>query len=61
MSYSIDANILLSASDQESPHHERAKQFLETRGSDPVRIRLSWVTLIGDQRLATCTSSYYPV
>jgi toxin-antitoxin system PIN domain toxin len=58
MSYSIDTNILLYASDQESPHHERAKEFVETRGSDPDLLCLSWVTLMGYQRIATHPSIF---
>jgi uncharacterized protein len=58
MSYSIDTNILLYASDQESPHHERAKQFLEVRGDDPDLLCLSWVTLMGYQRIATHPSIF---
>jgi toxin-antitoxin system PIN domain toxin len=58
MSYSIDTNILLYASDQESPHHERAKRFLESRGEDPDLLCLSWVTLMGYQRIATHPSIF---
>lgn len=58
MSYTIDTNILLYASDQESPHHERAKAFLEARGGDPDLLFLSWVTLMGYQRIATHPSIF---
>jgi toxin-antitoxin system PIN domain toxin len=58
MSYSIDTNILLYASDQESPHHESAKRFLEVRGEDPDLLCLSWVTLMGYQRIATHPSIF---
>ena len=58
MSYSIDANILVYASDQESPYHDRAKGFLETRGEDPDLLCLSWVTLMGYQRIATHPSIF---
>ena len=58
MSYTIDTNILLYASDQESPHHERAKAFLEARGGDPDLLCLSWVTLMGYQRIATHPSIF---
>ena len=58
MSYSIDTNILLYATDQESPHHERANAFLEARGEQPDLLRLSWVTLMGSQRIATHPSIF---
>jgi len=58
MSYSIDANILLYASDQEAPHHERAKEFVESRGEEPDLLCLSWVTLMGYQRIATHPSIF---
>lgn len=53
MSYSIDTNILLYASDQGSPYHDLSKKFLEARGEDPDLLFLSWVTLMGYQRIAT--------
>jgi toxin-antitoxin system PIN domain toxin len=58
MSYSIDINILLYASDQESPHHERARSFLEGRGEDPDLLCVSWLTLMGYQRIATHPSIF---
>jgi toxin-antitoxin system PIN domain toxin len=58
MSYSIDTNILLYASDEESPYHDRAKGFLEARGEDPDLLCLSWVTLMGYQRIATHPSIF---
>jgi hypothetical protein len=53
MSYSIDTNILLYASNQESPHCEKAKQFMENRGNDPDLLCLTWGVLMGYQRIAT--------
>ena len=43
MSFALDANILLYASDRSSPFHERASAFLMTRqaGSNLGRIHLS--------------------
>lgn len=35
MSYTIDANVLLYASDRASPFHEAASAFLEARSRDP--------------------------
>ncbi len=53
MSYSADANLLLYASDQSSPHHAAAAQFLESRLDDPDLFCLSWVTLMAYVRIAT--------
>ena len=62
MSYTIDANILVYASDQESFHHDRAKGFIEARGEDPDLLCLSWITLMGYQRMATHPSIFrYPL
>jgi toxin-antitoxin system PIN domain toxin len=58
MSYSIDTNILLYASDEESPHHEKAKRFIEGRGDDPDLLCLTWGTLMGYQRIATHPSIF---
>ncbi len=35
MSYSVDANLLLYASDRSSPHRAAAARFLESRAEDP--------------------------
>ena len=53
MSYSIDTNILLYASDQEALHHDKAKRFMEGRGDDPDLLCLTWGVLMGYQRIAT--------
>jgi len=53
LSYSVDANLLLYASDRSSPHHEAATRFLETRVDDPDLFCLSWVTLMTYVRIAT--------
>lgn len=58
MSYSIDTNILLYASDEESLHHEKAKRFIEGRGDDPDLLCLTWGTLMGYQRIATHPSIF---
>jgi len=52
MSYSIDTNILLYASDQESVFHQKAKQFMESRGDEPDLLCLTWGILMGYQRIA---------
>lgn len=53
MSYSIDANILLCASDEASQWHKAAKSFLETRADDPDILCLTWPVLMAYQRIAT--------
>jgi toxin-antitoxin system PIN domain toxin len=53
LSYSVDANLLLYASDQSSPHHEAARRFLESRVDDPDLFCVSWVTLMTYLRIAT--------
>ena len=53
MSFSIDVNILLYASDQSSPKHEDAQGFMERHGSDPEIFCLSWLTIMSYLRIST--------
>lgn len=53
MSYSIDVNILVYASDQNSPFHSRAARFLDACASGHEPFYLSWLTLMGYFRIAT--------
>lgn len=53
MSYSLDVNLLLYASDTDSPWHDRARSFLLGRTDDRDLLCLSWLTLMGYQRIAT--------
>jgi uncharacterized protein len=53
VSYSVDANVLLYASDQSSPKHAAARRFLESRASDPELFCLAWPTLMAYLRIAT--------
>jgi len=53
MSYSLDANILLFASDESSEWHKAAKNFLEERAADPDILCLTWPVLMAYQRIAT--------
>ena len=53
MSYSVDANILLYASDESSRHHTAASRFLAGRGDDPDLFCLTWPTLMSYLRIAT--------
>lgn len=53
MSCSLDANILLYASDESSPHYRQATDFLKAcvEGSD--LLCLTWMTVMAYQRIAT--------
>ena len=53
MSYSVDVNILLYASDQSNPRYEAALRFLEERAEAPDLFCLAWLTLISFLRLST--------
>lgn len=58
MSFSVDVNVLVYASDATSPRHPRARAFLEecARGSE--LFCLSWLTLLGYLRIATHPSIF---
>lgn len=53
MSYSVDANLLLYASDKSSRHHEAASRFVAGRPDDPDLLCLTWPTLMSYLRIAT--------
>ncbi len=53
MSYTIDANILIYASDAESPLHGRATEFLERMAAGPEIAYLLWPTTMAYLRIAT--------
>ena len=53
MSYSVDVNVLLYASDTSSPKHAEVIRFLKQRASDPDLFCLAWSTLIAYLRIAT--------
>lgn len=53
MSYSVDVNVLLYASDTSSPKHPEAIRFLEERPSDPDLFCIAWSTLVAYLRIAT--------
>ncbi len=53
MSYSVDANVLLYASDRSSPKHPEAIRFLKQRASDPDLFCIAWSTLIAFLRIST--------
>ena len=53
MSYSIDVNVLLYASDTSSPRHLKAIRFLEQRALDPDLWCIAWATLMAFLRIST--------
>ncbi len=53
MSFAIDANILLYASDEASPFHRRASEFLVKCASDGRVFYLAWATLMSYVRIST--------
>ncbi len=53
MSYSVDANLLLYASDRSSPWHEHASDFLARCITRPELFCLTWPTLMAYLRIAT--------
>jgi uncharacterized protein len=53
VSYAIDVNILLYASDTDSPMHDRASNFLRQCVSGREVFCLAWVSLMSYLRMAT--------
>jgi toxin-antitoxin system PIN domain toxin len=53
MSYSVDANILLYASNTEAPEYKKALAFLEDRSRDADLMCLTWPALMAYHRMAT--------
>ena len=53
MSYSVDVNILVYASDRSNPLHPTALRFLKGRASDPELFCLAWSRLISFLRIST--------
>ena len=53
MSYSIDANILLYASNTQAPEHSKAIAFMNNRPRDMDLMCLTWPALMAYQRIAT--------
>lgn len=53
MSFSLDVNILLYASDSSSPHFERAKAFVESCIARKEVFSLAWPTVMSYLRIAT--------
>ena len=53
MSYSLDVNVLLYASDRSSDRHLRARRFVEACATGPEILCLTWPTLMSYLRIAT--------
>ena len=53
MSYSLDVNLLLYASDRSSNRHARARRFVESCAASPEILCLTWPTLMSYLRVAT--------
>jgi len=53
LSYSVDANVLLYASDRSSDRHERARRFIEACAAGPEILCLTRPTLMAYRRIAT--------
>lgn len=49
----VDANILLYAVDEDSPHHDRARSWLEGALNGPRRVGLPWQSLTAFIRIVT--------
>ena len=58
MSYSLDANILLYASDTSSPFHAEAESFLQSCISRRDLFYLSWPSIMAYLRIATHPSIF---
>jgi hypothetical protein len=53
VSFTLDANLLLYASDETSPYHERALAWLEGVAQGPELVYLFWPTALTYVRVAT--------
>ena len=53
MSYSLDVNVLLYASNVDGAEHERALAFMGTCAAGPEPLCLAWLTLASYLRMAT--------
>lgn len=53
MSLTLDANVLVYASDRASPRHERAREVVEAVAAGPDLAYLFWPTIMAYLRIAT--------
>ncbi len=58
MSYSLDANVLLFASDRTSDRHGAAREFLESCAASPEVLCVTWPTVMAYLRIATHPSIF---
>jgi toxin-antitoxin system PIN domain toxin len=58
MSYSLDVNVLLYASDRSYERHEAARSFLDSCAEGPELLCLAWPTLMAYLRIATHPSIF---
>ena len=58
MSYTVDANVLLYASDESSPVHARARAFVERLADGPEIAYLFWPTVMAYLRIATHPAAF---
>lgn len=49
----LDANLLIYAIDADSPHHVRARRWLEKLLSSDVRVGLPWIVVLAFVRITT--------
>jgi toxin-antitoxin system PIN domain toxin len=53
VSYTLDANLLLYASDESSPYHERSRELIAQAAHGPEIVYLFWPTIMAYLRIAT--------
>ena len=53
MTYTVDANVLLYASDRESPWHAQATELVDAIALGPEIVHLFWPTIMAYLRIAT--------
>lgn len=58
MSYSLDVNLLLYASDRSCERHDAARKFLESSAAGPELFYIAWPTLMSYLRIATHPSIF---
>ena len=58
MSFTLDANLLLYASDGASPFHDRARALLDELAGGPAIVHLFWPTVMAYLRLSTHPSVF---
>lgn len=49
----LDANLLIYATDADSPHHTRARRWLERMLSGDTRVGLSWIVVLAFVKVTT--------